>query len=129
MGNNGLIYFIQHGENGPLKIGFTRGSIKTRLNTLQVGNPVLLSVVKVVDGTPSHELDIHDMFGRSKIRGEWFEPTPELLKFIDRSPRSVDADREGSKKTPQPVDIKTLIKEHSKLGVLRGRPKEIEPPL
>ncbi len=76
------IYFIQSG-NGPIKIGYSI-QIENRLPTMQSGNPCPLTLLKTVFGGQSEELAIHRKFKAIRIRGEWFEPTSELLNFIQR---------------------------------------------
>ena len=75
------IYFVQSG-NGAIKIGCTI-DMGLRLIELQGNNPELLTVLKTVSGTPLEETAIHRKFKRDRIRGEWFKPSLELLRFID----------------------------------------------
>ena len=74
------IYFLQSG-GGPIKIGFAV-NIQARIDTLQLGNPEKLKLLKTVEGSVSGEKEIHRRFSKDKIRGEWFNPTDELLSFI-----------------------------------------------
>jgi hypothetical protein len=73
-----MIYFVQAGENGPVKIGFT-SSWGLRLSTLQTGNHEELRVRAIVAGDRDDEERMHEKFARTRIRGEWFEATPELM--------------------------------------------------
>lgn len=75
------IYFIQSG-NGPIKIGYTTVS-QLRFSMLQVGNPEPLKIIKILRGGREEETAIHKKFKRDRLRGEWYIPSPELLKFIN----------------------------------------------
>lgn len=76
-----FVYFISEAAGGPVKIG--RGvDPSARLSELQVGNHrelVLLGAVKEHDGLEGH---LHDRFWLSRLRGEWFARTPELIDYI-----------------------------------------------
>jgi len=79
-----VIYFIQVGEGGPIKIGHTRdGQLWQRKQTPQIANPERLQVLGVQAGGREEERRLHGVFTEYRIRGEWFEPRPELLTFID----------------------------------------------
>lgn len=76
-----LVYFIRDGEDGPIKIGRTN-NLAHRLGILQTGNPRTLTVLAV---TRAHaEKDLHYQFWDHRIRGEWFEPHPEIVGFAER---------------------------------------------
>jgi hypothetical protein len=75
------VYFIQAGIDGPIKVGMSRDPAR-RLITLQGANPAELTLLAVVEGNRDDERAIHERFSDCRIRGEWFEPTPELLAFI-----------------------------------------------
>lgn len=84
------LYFIQAGERGPIKIGHS-AKPRMRMAELQVGNHCKLRMLAEIDfsngqrGTQT-AADMEDLWHRTfrviQIRGEWFEPTPQLLKAI-----------------------------------------------
>jgi len=77
------VYFIQAGEDGPIKIGFTRSkSVEKRLSDLQHGNAETLVVLASIEGSLIDEKNLHIKFSQFHIRGEWFEPSYELLAHI-----------------------------------------------
>jgi len=80
-----MIYFIQQGLNGPIKIG-TTGDVSMRLKNLQCANPCSLRLVGVVDGEVGEEEAIHARFKHRRIRGEWFKGSADLCKYIDELP-------------------------------------------
>lgn len=81
--SEGFVYFVQAEGGGPIKIGFTGGSMKDRLVQLQNGNPRRLVCIGIVRGTRIHEGLFHTMFQMDRLVGEWFEPSPELLSVIE----------------------------------------------
>ena len=79
-------YFIQSGDDGPIKIGFTsKEDPKERLRDLQTGNPAKLHLIATISGDVEREL--HEQFKHDRISGEWFHASPELVNFINRNHR------------------------------------------
>lgn len=74
------LYFIQEGEDGPIKIG--RGEAEGRMKALQTGNPRELRVRAAVPNEGYTEIFWHAVFKDARIRGEWFRPTAELRAAI-----------------------------------------------
>jgi hypothetical protein len=79
----GWVYFIQAREGGPIKIGWTYDTGK-RLIGLQCGSPQALVLLASESGARSDEQALHLRFSESRIYGEWFSETPELLALIDK---------------------------------------------
>ena len=67
------VYFIQAGDDGPIKIGWAE-SVARRRSQLQVQTYLKLSVRAMIDGDQGVEKRLHDRFKRHLIRGEWFKP-------------------------------------------------------
>ena len=105
-----FIYFIQSGEDGPIKIGFS-GSPDRRVPQLQTGNPRELLLRHVIPGDTAIERQLHSRFEPARIRGEWFgrEYLPVIVAFAggiaDRMIHSYD----GSGVPPRLVggDVRT----------------------
>jgi hypothetical protein len=78
------VYFIQQGDTGPIKIGYTEtlDSLSGRMSGLQTGNPHKLWCLATIDGTIADEHALHDRFKESHIRGEWFAHSQELIYYI-----------------------------------------------
>lgn len=76
-----MIYFIQMGHDGPIKIGQSDDPFG-RLKDLQVGAPYKLHLVAVTKCVPNSEGDIHARFANIRLNGEWFKPDQALLDFI-----------------------------------------------
>lgn len=78
-----MIYFIQIPAGGPVKIGYTGGNdALTRLATLQVGSPVPLAILGVIEGSLVDEQAWHTRFAEDRLHGEWFRPSRELARAI-----------------------------------------------
>lgn len=80
-----MIYFVQAGENGPVKIGWAKNVIH-RIQELQTGNPCKLGCLGMMEGSQNEESSLHEKFKRYRGVGEWFEPSADLLSFIKDTP-------------------------------------------
>jgi len=76
-----VVYFIQSGEEGLIKIGSSTDLIN-RIITLQIGNPCELKLRESIKGNWEKEKEIQNKFQHIKYRGEWFFPTVELTNYI-----------------------------------------------
>lgn len=78
-----MIYFIQAGDGGPIKVGFTHGPISSRMSSLQAACPDVLSLLATTDGDRKTEAELHVRFAQDHIRGEWFAPSilPHIYEF------------------------------------------------
>ena len=76
-----MIYFIQCGENGPIKIGQSDDP-EGRMAQLQIGCPYELKLLWAYTGNRFSECGIHLAFIHENIRGEWFHPSRCLIDFI-----------------------------------------------
>lgn len=76
------VYFIQQGDNGPIKIGYSAEPEK-RLQTLSTASPYPLRILKTTEGGKSLEQTLHQRFAEFQLEGEWFAPDDELLDFIN----------------------------------------------
>lgn len=87
------IYFIQCGEDGPIKIGLTHGTATKRMRSIQVDSPLplrLLGTLTAPRRLRAFEVRVHVKFAKHHIRGEWFHPAPELLAFIQSDTKLAD---------------------------------------
>lgn len=78
----GFVYFITNGFN--IKIGYTN-NVKRRLKQLNTGSDQQLFLLGYINGTKETEANLHRFFIKYKLRqnGEWFEPSSELLDYIN----------------------------------------------
>lgn len=85
VGANGLsrkVYFIQVGENGPIKIGITF-SVRKRLSNLQTSVHEKLRCLAWCPGGEHTEEMLHERFWHLRISGEWFKPDQAILAIIE----------------------------------------------
>lgn len=78
-----MIYFVQEGHDGPIKIGSTRQNLYFRISHMQCGNYRRLQVLGVInDQPPWKESRWHSRFSDCRLHGEWFAPTAGLMQAI-----------------------------------------------
>lgn len=78
----GWCYFIG-GEDGPVKIGFSR-FVEGRLKDMCFHSPIKLLILATVAGGRGQETAYHDKFAAHRLHGEWFERCPEIEAEIER---------------------------------------------
>lgn len=76
-----FIYFVQHENGGPIKIGRSQSPSK-RIEQLQCSSSGRLKVLCCIPAPVSFELKIHQRFATLRVHREWFQPSPGLRKFI-----------------------------------------------
>lgn len=81
-----MVYFIQGEKTGRIKIGKAT-NVEWRLRNLQPHSPDRLTVLKVLK-TAFNDTPYHAQFVAGWSHGEWFDPTPELMAFIESIPVS-----------------------------------------
>jgi hypothetical protein len=92
-----MIYFVQVGIDGPIKIGYTK-NMANRLIGLQSDNPYKLIVLGVMDGDVVKEGALHIKFDEYRIRGEWFWPVKPILSYIESNTEKFDNDYDPKKR-------------------------------
>lgn len=92
-----VVYFIRAGLCGPIKIG-RASKIQQRLCSLQTGSTEELKVIGLMITNRAAELEAEllDCWSMLRIRGEWFRPHPDLVRFIQEEARSTEADFEAA---------------------------------
>jgi hypothetical protein len=79
------VYFIQGIEGGPIKIGVARDP-RDRLVSIQLMSPVRLQILGVIRGAGQPgEHRLHEQFAEHRLHGEWFQPAPELIHYIQEN--------------------------------------------
>ena len=68
-----MIYFIQAGDKGAVKIGFAK-DVEKRFTALQTGNHETLKLLKEIQGEIELEQEIHSLLRNYHLRGEWYNP-------------------------------------------------------
>lgn len=79
------VYFLSaKSENFPVKIGITEARAG-RFRTIQNALPFEVEVIGMVPvKDPIFERRLHRQFAGSRLRGEWFARSPELLAAIEK---------------------------------------------
>lgn len=80
-----FVYFVQQGDDGPIKIGLAI-DVGKRLDHLMAANSAELIVKAIIPGSVELESELHLRFARHVIRGEWFRPAPEIVEYIASLP-------------------------------------------
>ncbi|MBU0491029.1 MAG: GIY-YIG nuclease family protein [Chloroflexi bacterium] len=78
-----MIYIIQAGDDGPLKIG-RAANPQQRLAELQHGSPAPLQLRATLPGGRTEERALCARFAAHRLHGEWFAPAAELLDWVQR---------------------------------------------
>lgn len=76
-----MIYFLRAGENEHVKIGWTKdqSTLKRRIDSLQVGYPHRLAVIRTLEAERWAETWLHCFFINQRLEGEWFTFSSEML--------------------------------------------------
>jgi len=109
-------YFIQATEGGPIKIGFTTRDPSHRLKDLMVGSPVPLQIVGLLPGNAEKKL--HKQFSNCRSHGEWFEPTDDLVQFINKNARSQEDLPAGHKRVLSLNPVRVLDTSKKAVGLI-----------
>ena len=79
-----VVYFAKNMEDGLIKIG-TSGNVENRISALcrpSKGVRCDVKLVAVAKGSLAKERAYHAMFSASRVFGEWFSPTDDIIKEI-----------------------------------------------
>jgi hypothetical protein len=76
-----MIYFLQSGANGPIKIGTSRTS-EQRVRDLKTSCPYPANLLATVEGGRSLERRIHSALRQHRTNGEWFRPSVHTLCVV-----------------------------------------------
>ena len=82
VGTAPIVYFIQAGPGGPIKIGYSSRSGAARLRENQTAQAETLILLAEARGTREDEAALHGQFNHRRVRGEWFENCTEIQDLI-----------------------------------------------
>jgi hypothetical protein len=71
------VYLIRQGLTGPVKIGVANDAVK-RLRQLQTNQPIVLRIVRLLEGDRAEEAALHQRFQGQRLKGEWFTFCAEM---------------------------------------------------
>jgi hypothetical protein len=81
------VYFIQEGNEGPIKIGIA-SNVQERLRTLQTAHAKLLNIRGIIKhGGLKTESELHNYFHKYHLHGEWFALNNEIVDLINKIPK------------------------------------------
>lgn len=80
-----VIYFLQSGSDGPIKIGRT-SNLPYRIKWLQTSHHEPLRLLGALEAPASEEKRLHALFVADKARGEWFRPSEAIKKYVASLP-------------------------------------------
>jgi hypothetical protein len=75
------VYFVQPEVGGLIKIGCTL-NIQKRLAQLRAHSAQPLRLLGALRGHRPLEMHLHERFAADRVHGEWFAPSPLLVKFV-----------------------------------------------
>lgn len=78
-GRDKLVYLAQI-EPGPIKVGIANDPLR-RLDDIQVASPYDVTILRITWGGADLERYLHHRWRKHKIRGEWFKPVEEILRY------------------------------------------------
>lgn len=78
----GIIYFVKSTISHEIKIGFTSSNVLKRLSTIQTSHPYKLELLAKIPGDRKFEKSLHQKFEKYRLKGEWFQPHPDIINFI-----------------------------------------------
>lgn len=76
-----FVYFIQQGDDGPIKIGRTKNA-RERRHALQLATHAQLRILATLRAPHWAEGSLHGFYSEERIRGEWYRPSPRPLGYI-----------------------------------------------
>jgi hypothetical protein len=82
---SGSVYFALDATSNAVKIGFTTGPVKKRIQEISVGNANKVVLIGNVPGaTFDDERRLHERFKHLNIRREWFHYDGELREYVQK---------------------------------------------
>ncbi len=129
--SRGRVYFIQMGDDGPIKIGLSVNPARRR-RQLQTGQPERLRVLRAMAGDKALEAFLHRRFAAHHIADEWFRPHREILRYIIDNTLAKDESRAAvapPPSPPEPFDVRLQKMVRMQLAVNgAGHRKNAAPP-
>jgi hypothetical protein len=82
----GCVYFLRRDDEDLVKIGSSCYRIlRQRIRTLESETGTKLHLMGTLPSPwAMTELGLHDAFVAYRVRGEWFQLSPEILDFIEK---------------------------------------------
>lgn len=111
------IYFVQAGEDGPIKIGLA-SNVVSRVAALQTGCAQKLILLLQCKGDRDLEKSLHQKFAAHRLHGEWFRPDAEIVSEIDAI-RSTQP-KPAAKKREKPLTFLQILRKEIEVAPWAG---------
>jgi hypothetical protein len=77
-----VVYVVRRASDGAIKIGWTSDT-ERRLRELRRDERSPIALLAAMPGDKPDELALQARFESTRLEGEWFSPSEELLAFVD----------------------------------------------
>lgn len=82
---SGVIYFAEQVGGRLVKIGWTKGCPKRRVQSLQTGSPMKLRLLGTIAAeSVDDEKRLHTKFADLRVHGEWFRRSEQILALLPK---------------------------------------------
>ena len=120
-----MVYFIQYGNDGPIKIGMVCGnnkkSVGYRLASLQGGTPIRLKIIGYCQGEEKEEEMLHKNMRKYRVSGEWYALKKEEIELIKNLTPTIDEDRKLFEETISADELVREIQDEFDLNIYYKR--------
>ncbi|EGJ31224.1 MULTISPECIES: GIY-YIG nuclease family protein [Moorena] len=79
--NPARLYFILDKGRNAIRIGYTTNP-NGNIRGLETKSVKTLELIKIIPGSAKMETEFHRKFQHLRISGEWFDATPEVMRYI-----------------------------------------------
>jgi hypothetical protein len=89
----GTVYLLaEFTDSGGFKIGVTKGSVESRIKTLQTGNSNEIILINKYESVNYRKIEgwLHQKFHMTRGSGEWFDLTHEQVISFTESAKEAD---------------------------------------
>jgi hypothetical protein len=106
----GVIYFAEQIGGSLVKIGWTKGCPKRRVQSLQTGSPVELRLLGTIPAESiEDEKRLHTQFAELRVKGEWFKRSKEILALLPKPSRAPPVDKNEARLSAYVLDRFRLL--------------------
>jgi hypothetical protein len=116
---SGVIYFAEQVGGRLVKIGWTAGCPKRRVQSLQTGSPKKLRLLGTIPAeSQEDEKRLHTQFADLRVHGEWFKRSKAILSLVPPAPKPEPKPEE---KKPDVRDVlNQYLRDAIRYGVAQG---------
>lgn len=112
---SGVIYIAEQVGGRLVKIGWTTGCPKRRVQSLQTGSPKKLRLVGTIPAESAEdEKRLHTQFADLRVHGEWFKRSKAILSLVPEAPRP------EPKAEPKTRDVREVLNAYLRDAIRYG---------